>query len=303
MLRLFSAHNISLERDAVQKGRYAVAMVHTPPPASDGNGFRLFFDSELTRPTPYDGDGDYIGMARPRLDRTFRLIERYMPGAHVADIGASPFYLLDRALAAGARQASGVYFAHDAHPLKGCDRIYSRHGSIALHHSNIEDEDLPFADDDVDVLTACEILEHCEYFPLRFANEVRRVLKPGGLLCITVPNVASVANIGKLLLGQNIYMKYRADPTGRHKHEYTMRQLRAFVDFLGMDMAGAGVLPFVTSHRALPRLAYRAVAATPVLRRYSPKIYVLARQPLDKDRTHLTTPPRALFDAVESIEA
>ncbi|MBX9858952.1 MAG: methyltransferase domain-containing protein [Sphingomonas sp.] len=265
--------------------------------------FKLFFDPELTQATPYDGAGDYIRLARPRLDWTFDLIAGAVPGAHIVDIGASPFYLLDRALAAGAQRASGVYFAYDQHPLRNAERIYSRHGAIELHHRDIEQQDLPFGDDTVDVLTACEILEHFDHFPQRFAQEARRVLRPGGLLLITVPNVASIGNIAKLLLGQNIYMKYRADPTGRHKHEYTSAQLRAYIDYLGMEPVAAGVMPFVTSDRRLPRLAYRAVAAAPVIRRYSPKIYMLARQPDPKPRSSLDARPPALFDAAESIEA
>ncbi|PQP41641.1 class I SAM-dependent methyltransferase [Mycolicibacterium austroafricanum] len=269
-----------------------------PQPAS----FALYFDRDLTRPTPYDGNGNYLRMAKPRLDRTYDLIAPYVKGAHVVDIGASPFYLLDCALQGGASRASGVYFAYDQHPLREAERIYSSHGEIELSHLNIEEQDWPFADDSVDVVTACEILEHCEHFPLRFANEVRRVLRPGGLLLITVPNVASIANIAKLVLGKNIFMKYRADATGRHKHEYTMAQLRAFGRFMGLETVETGYLPFVTSHKAWPRAAYRTVAATPGLRRYSPKLYILARQPQQKSRELLTVPPAALYDDDMSIE-
>jgi SAM-dependent methyltransferase len=271
--------------------------------AHDQSSFALFFDQGLSRPTPYDDSGDYLRKARPRLDRTYDLIAPYVAGADVVDIGASPFYLLDRALAGGAAHASGVYFAYDQHPLKDAARIYSRHGEIALSHSNIEESALPFADDSADIVTACEILEHCEHFPLRFANEVRRILRPGGLLLVTVPNVASVANIAKLMMGRNIFMRYRDDPTGRHKHEYTMAQLRAFVRFMELEPVRAGYLPFVTSDKAWPRRAYRMVGATAGLRRYSPKLYILARQPRDKRAGALTTPPTELYQDVQSIEA
>ncbi|MFB1295259.1 methyltransferase domain-containing protein [Mycobacterium sp. pW049] len=274
-------------------------MASLPPSAAP---FALYFDRDLSRPTPYDGSGNYLRMAKPRLDHTYRLIAPYVANAHIVDIGASPFYLLDRALEGGASRASAVYFAYDQHPLKDSERIYSCHGEIELSHFNIEDQDWPFGNDSVDVITACEILEHCEYFPLRFANEVRRVLRPGGVLLITVPNVASVANIAKLVLGKNIFMKYRADATGRHKHEYTMSQLCALVNFMGLETVGTGYMPFVTSHKTWPRAAYRTVARTPGLRRYSPKLYILARQRQQKLREPLTVPPAALYDSDMSIE-
>jgi SAM-dependent methyltransferase len=277
-------------------------MQHAAPGDAQGR-FQLFYDRELTRPTPYDDSGDYFQLSRPRIDRTFDLIRDAVKGGHILDVGASPFYLLDLALAGGAARASGIYFSRDDHPLRAHRAIYSRHGEIELHHTDLEANDLPFGDGEVDVLTACEILEHFDYFPLRFANEVRRVLKPGGLLCLTVPNVASVGNIAKLLLNKNIYMKYRDDHGGRHKHEYTMPQLREFVRFLQFDEVAHGVMPFVTSRKRLPGLGYRLVSALPFVSRYAPKLYVIARRPAQLSLEPLTRPPAALYDPALSIEA
>lgn len=269
---------------------------------SEASSFAVYYDDGLSRPTPYSGANNYLRMAKPRLDRTYALVQAEISCSHIVDVGASPFYLLDRALEGGAAHASGLFFANDSHPLKDADRIFTRNGKIDLFHRNIEDEDWPFDDDSVDIITACEILEHCEHFPLRFCNEVRRVLRPHGLLLITVPNVASIGNIVKLILGKNIYMKYRSDPTGRHKHEYTMGQLRELVSFMDLDEIETGYLPFVTSAKTWPRAAYHAISALPGLRRYAPKLYILARQPEKKSRDPLTLPPKALYVQDMSIE-
>src|ERR1700712_1080412 len=151
--------------------------------------FKLYFDEGLSRPTPYDDDNGYLAMARVRIDKTFELIAADVPGSRVLDVGASPFYFLDKAKASGARQCHGIYFANDTHPLKGMDKVYSKHGAIEISHTNIETERFPFEDNSFDIITACEILEHCDYFPLHFGTEVRRILRPGGMLCITVPNL------------------------------------------------------------------------------------------------------------------
>ena len=264
--------------------------------------FALFYDEALTQPTPYHDGGDYFAKAKDRMDRTAALIAPYCPGATVLDVGASPFYLLDRAKAAGAARAHGIYFANDAHPLKPYDRIYSRNGAIEISHANAEVDGFPFPDDGVDVVTACEILEHFDMFPTRFAREVRRVLRPGGHLCITVPNVASIANIIKLVFQKNIYMRYRSDATGRHKHEFTLGQLRAFIEYLGMETVAAGFMPSPTSDLYALRPAYRAIAALPGIRMYSPVLYILARQPAVKPTSDLDVMPAALFDAAQSIE-
>lgn len=274
----------------------------TLPISADGSDFALFYDAALTRPTPYAATNDYVAKARDRMDRTFGLIAPYVQGATVLDVGASPFYLLDRAKRAGAARCHGIYFAHDEHPLKALDRIYSPAGPIEISHADAENERFPFADDSVDVLTACEILEHFDTFPVSFAREVRRVLKPGGVLCVTVPNVASIANIIKLVFQKNIYMKYRSDITGRHKHEYTLGQLKAFVRYLGLEIVHAGFMPSPTSDKFALRPVYRAIASVPGVRSYSPVLCLLARQPATKPVNDLAALPAALFDDVLSIE-
>ncbi|MBE9013957.1 class I SAM-dependent methyltransferase [Pseudanabaenaceae cyanobacterium LEGE 13415] len=49
-------------------------------------------------------------------------------------------------------------------------------------------EELPFADDSFDVVTMLAVLEHIEH-EQAILKEIRRVLKPGGKLVLTVPSV------------------------------------------------------------------------------------------------------------------
>lgn len=264
--------------------------------------FRLYYDEGLSQPTPYHAENSYLAKAKARIDSTFNLLKENIPGSRILDIGASPFYLLDKAKALGASECHAIYFANDSHPLKGMDKIYSKFGAIELSHTNIETEKFPFADNSLDIVTACEILEHCEYFPLHFASEVRRILRPGGLLLITVPNVCSVGNITRLMRQKNIYMKYRSDSTGRHKHEYTLPQLEALVDFLGFERVTSGFMAYTTSTKEWLRPTYRAIAATPGLKRYSPVCYIVGRQPNQKSAGQLGPLPSMLYDDVQSIE-
>jgi SAM-dependent methyltransferase len=205
-------------------------------------------------------------------------------------------------MAFGAKECQGIYFANDEHPLRPFNTIYSKYGPIGLNHVNIETGDLPFADDSFNVITACEVLEHLEYFPRRFASEVRRILRPGGILCITVPNVSSLGNIGKLIFQKNIFMKYRSDPTGRHKHEYASSQLKALVRFLGLEIVDAGFLPSPTSHKTWLRPAYRVIVRTPGVRFYSPVLYIVGRQPNPKPIGEFGAPPSELYSDDLSIE-
>lgn len=270
--------------------------------AAGPEDFAFFYDEDRRRPTPYQAGGEYFRRGKDRMDRTFALIAPYVVDKDVLDIGASPFYLLYRAKAAGARLCHGVYFANDDHPLRPYRTIHSAAGAVEISHADVENEGLPFAEDSLDVVTACEILEHFDAFPVKLSTEIRRVLKPGGHLCITVPNVCSIAHILKLIAQKNIYMRYRADATGRHKHEYTLSQLRDYVDYLGMEVVKIGVMPSPTSNKYVLRPFYRLLARIPVLKLYSPVLYVLARQPGVKPTTDLTRPPSSIYEDISSTE-
>jgi ubiquinone/menaquinone biosynthesis C-methylase UbiE len=54
-------------------------------------------------------------------------------------------------------------------------------------------ESLPFKADTFDFLISTELIEHVMY-PRKFLNEVHRVLKPGGKMLLSTPNVATLAN-------------------------------------------------------------------------------------------------------------
>ncbi|HAH32845.1 MAG TPA: hypothetical protein DCL44_11085 [Elusimicrobia bacterium] len=58
------------------------------------------------------------------------------------------------------------------------------------------------ADDAVDFVIATEIIEHLVY-PLHFLAEARRILKPGGRILITTPNVAKSSAWIRTLLGKS----------------------------------------------------------------------------------------------------
>lgn len=105
------------------------------------------------------------------------------------------------------------------------------------HLFNVEEDRFPFEDDSFDVVLFCEMLEHMLMNPVATLREIHRVLRPGGVLVLTTPNVARLDNAISLVEGINMYDPYSGfGPYGRHNREYTRDELQRLLEFAGFEV-------------------------------------------------------------------
>ncbi len=91
---------------------------------------------------------------------------------------------------------------------------------------------LPFEDASFEAVFAGEIIEHL-VDTTAFLDEVRRVLGPGGILVVTTPNLASLENRLRLLLGRYpIWVEFALSDQG-HVRAYTLPTLRTHLQARG----------------------------------------------------------------------
>lgn len=93
---------------------------------------------------------------------------------------------------------------------------------------DLERERFPFPDGHFDLVTWCEVIEHLTENPVLALSEVHRVLRPGGAVIISTPNVARVENVVRLWLGLNVFDPYHLGSPlrgSRHSREYTLPEL------------------------------------------------------------------------------
>ena len=103
-------------------------------------------------------------------------------------------------------------------------------------HFNVENDSFPYADGEFDAVIFAEIIEHLLNDPCKVLREIKRVLKPGGTLILTTPNVARLENVTRLIGGANIYDPYSGyGPYGRHNREYNRHELVQLLKFEGFD--------------------------------------------------------------------
>lgn len=87
------------------------------------------------------------------------------------------------------------------------------------------DEPLPFADNQFDLVTCIETVEHIRDVQLAL-SEIRRVLRPGGRLALTTPRSSRA----------RVLLRGLESPFSPHLRAFTRRSLRATLDSMGFQV-------------------------------------------------------------------
>jgi 2-polyprenyl-3-methyl-5-hydroxy-6-metoxy-1,4-benzoquinol methylase len=134
----------------------------------------------------YYGEGQLLEEAShfnvggaPFFRHILRLIARQHKSGTVLDIGSGGGFFLKMARDHG-YTCYGVEVDED-----GC-KVARRHGGLNIFHGTLHGAE--FADGFFDAVTILNCLEHIEN-PAELLKEVKRILKPGGTLVVSVPNL------------------------------------------------------------------------------------------------------------------
>jgi SAM-dependent methyltransferase len=248
-----------------------------------------------------DGQHAYFTAHRARLYkscRVFELLERSL--GEVLELG--PFFGYTPFLLRAKASSYTVLEGDDpaVYPLKP---LYQKNGIDArfvdlfdmFGPTHAASHRLGFSDNSFDTILCWETMEHFNFNPVKIVREFQRVLKPGGRVCITVPNKASFQNILVLILGRaerglidsyyefEDYMSNRKKAFyGFHWREYSRGELRHLFARAGFAVRQCDTLVAFQAHATssvVRRLARGInVAAGAVLRRYGTHVYLVAEK-------------------------
>jgi len=121
--------------------------------------------------------------------------------------------------------------------------------NISFAVCNIEADPLPFESEFFDAVTCCQTLEHFTHAHLPPVLEMKRVLKPVGLLEIDVPNAVGIRNRWRVIRGKHLtwdYEKHYLNPKpsiyrgreyypDRHNREFTRDELSLLLHRAGFS--------------------------------------------------------------------
>ncbi|KAB1140991.1 methyltransferase domain-containing protein [Streptomyces luteolifulvus] len=246
-------------------------MTSTPPttaaPAAPPTGLRAFYEDPAV---PVASGADRSHRQARMLARALGPVRPDRPAATVLDVGCGD----GTAAAVAARVLAG-------HRIVGVDwsqdalrRAARRVPQVV--RGELSDGRLPFASGAADAVLFSEVVEHL-VDPDSALDELHRVLRPGGHLMLSTPNLAAWYNRALLLAGvQPVFSEVSlrrihgrpGDQVVGHLRLFTARALREFVAASGFDVVrveGARFHGVPRPLRPLDRLACRLPSLASIL--------------------------------------
>jgi SAM-dependent methyltransferase len=168
----------------------------------------------------------------PRLVHTVALFKQQVPRLR----GTQPLCVLD----AGSFPALAGYFRlMTADIADGLEWVHTMltPSSVAIRSAlgdvsiecvgqNLHDNDLPYPDATFDAVILAEVIEHLSIHPQMVFKQMRRVLKSGGVLLVTTPNVTSWKKIRSAIDGSWSYDSPTYSGEWGHRYEFSCYQVR-----------------------------------------------------------------------------
>ena len=169
------------------------------------------------------------------------------PGAAVLDAGAGEGSLSARLLEAG-------------YHVSACDLFPEmfRAAGVECRKADAEGR-LPYGDAQFDLVASVEVVEHLDGHRT-FFEEAHRVLKPGGALVITTPNMQSLKSRMRFLLSGYYYSfgpldPGETDPVRQHISPFTIDRYAFLLSQCGLELRSVETDKYQKSSMALAGLA------------------------------------------------
>jgi glycosyltransferase involved in cell wall biosynthesis/SAM-dependent methyltransferase len=188
----------------------------------------------------------YLDTHQTRLVKTLEITPPGGPGDRILEMGA--YLQVTPALRSklGYGEVRGCYYG----PAGRVDHrtVTSAEGetfTCDIEHFDAEKDRFPYDDEYFSTVVCGELIEHLFEDPMHLMGEVNRILKPGGHLVLTTPNIAALRGISAILQGYHpgffhAYIKPAegsSEVDARHNREYTAREIHKLLENSGFAVA------------------------------------------------------------------
>lgn len=201
--------------------------------------------------TPDPEAREYVETHRTRLEMTLAITPAGGPEDRVLEMGA--YLQITPALHTrlGYGEVRGCYLG----PAGRTERhsVVSEDGErfeCEVDLFDAERDPFPYPDNYFATVLCCEVLEHLAYDPMHMLAEINRVLREGGHLVLSTPNIVSLRALAAILQGYHpgLFSQYlrpdRGASEARHHREYAPREVRQLLEDAGFEVVRLETGPY-----------------------------------------------------------
>jgi glycosyltransferase involved in cell wall biosynthesis/SAM-dependent methyltransferase len=200
---------------------------------------------------PENGAREYIATHQTRLEKTLAITPPGTEADSVLEMGA--YLQITPALKSklGYGEVRGCHYG--AAGETNHRTVKSENGDTfecEIDLFNVELDPFPYQKEHFMTVLCGELLEHLAVDPMFMMAEINRILKPGGHLILTTPNIASLRSVAAVLQGFHpqlfsTYLRPKAGETdARHHREYTCQEIRQLLENSGFEITLLETGPF-----------------------------------------------------------
>lgn len=194
----------------------------------------------------------YVELHRSRLEKTLAITPPGGPGERILEMGT--YLQITPALKSrlGYGEVRGCYYG----PAGRTEHHAVRSAAGETFECDVdlfdaERDPFPYPDEHFATVLCCELLEHLAADPMHMMIEIHRILRPGGHLVLTTPNITSLRAVSAILQGYHpgFFSQYvrtagQAPPEPRHNREYAPREIRQLLEDAGFEVVRLETGPF-----------------------------------------------------------
>ena len=187
---------------------------------------------------------EYLGTHSTRLARTLEITPPGGAADRILEMGA--YLQITPALHTrlGYGEVRGCYYGKlgrtDHREVRS---VEGEAFACEIDHFDAEKDVFPYPGEHFSTVVCGELIEHLFEDPMHLMSEVNRILKPGGHMVLTTPNIASLRGISAILQGYHpgffpayVMPAESGETDARHNREYTPREIHKLLESAGFEV-------------------------------------------------------------------